>query len=189
MATDYVAEIRRIQPHGPYFLAGHSFGGLVSFEIAQQLVRDGERVNFLALIDTALRDASIEPWSPALGAARVSHRIYSIFLKLQWIRNALLMRQRDLWIRLGCPIPYEHRPAFYERLCVRAGRVYVPKPYIGHVTMFSSAGNSEWHRARWGALAGGGLTVLEVPAGHNDMVLPPYSQLLAEQFDACLDGH
>ena len=44
MAADYVTEIRRVQPHGPYFLAGHSFGGLVSFEIAQQLVRQGERV-------------------------------------------------------------------------------------------------------------------------------------------------
>ena len=52
MAADYVTEIRRVQPHGPYFLAGHSFGGQVSFEIAQQLVREGERVSFLGLIDT-----------------------------------------------------------------------------------------------------------------------------------------
>jgi len=37
MAADYVTEIRRVQPHGPYLLAGHSYGGLVSFEIAQQL--------------------------------------------------------------------------------------------------------------------------------------------------------
>ena len=52
MAADYVLEIRRAQPRGPYFLAGHSFGGLVSFEIAQQLVRAGESVSFLGLIDT-----------------------------------------------------------------------------------------------------------------------------------------
>ena len=54
MAADYVTEIRRVQPHGPYFLAGHSFGGRVSFEIAQQLVRAGESVSFLGLIDTGL---------------------------------------------------------------------------------------------------------------------------------------
>ena len=47
-------EIRRVQPHGPYFLAAHSFGGLVSFEIAQQFARAGERVSFLGLIDTGL---------------------------------------------------------------------------------------------------------------------------------------
>ena len=60
MAADYVAEIRRVQLHGPYFLAGHSFGGRVSFEIAQQLVREGERVSFLGLIDTDLRDTPVE---------------------------------------------------------------------------------------------------------------------------------
>ena len=46
MAADYVTEIRRVQPHGPYFLAGHSFGGRVSFEIAQQLVRAGRTREF-----------------------------------------------------------------------------------------------------------------------------------------------
>ena len=60
MAADYVTGIRRVQPHGPYFIAGHSFGGLVSFEIAQQLIRAGERVDFLGLMDTGLRNVSAE---------------------------------------------------------------------------------------------------------------------------------
>ena len=55
MATSYVAEIRRVQPRGPYFLMGYSFGGWVVFEMAQQLVQEGERVNFLGMIDTRLR--------------------------------------------------------------------------------------------------------------------------------------
>src|SRR5262249_11489259 len=58
MAANFVSEIRRVQPHGPYFLGGYSFGGRVSFEIAQQLVNKGERVSFLGLIDTTLRDTS-----------------------------------------------------------------------------------------------------------------------------------
>src|SRR5262249_30222414 len=47
MAAEYITEIRRVQPHGPYFLAGYSFGGKVSFEIAQQLVHQDERISFL----------------------------------------------------------------------------------------------------------------------------------------------
>ncbi len=61
LATNHVSEIRRVQPRGPYSLAGHSFGGRVSFEIAQQLVREGERVSFLGLIDTKLRDPLVGP--------------------------------------------------------------------------------------------------------------------------------
>jgi hypothetical protein len=52
--------------------------------------------------------------------------------------------------------------------------------------MFSSEGNSEWQRSHWGPLARGGLTLLEVPAGHAPMVSPPHSKLLAEHFDVCL---
>ena len=187
IAADYVAEIRRVQLHGPYFIAGHSFGGRVSFEIVQQLVRDGERVSFLGLIDTALRDTPVDEGLPMSRAPRLSHRVYGFFRKLRWIREAALMRCRTLRLRLGRSVAYEDRPAYYDRLCGRANRQYVPKSYPGHITMFSSAGNSERQRAHWGPLALGGLTVLEVPAGHDDMVLPPYSKLLAEHFDACLD--
>jgi thioesterase domain-containing protein len=101
---------------------------------------------------------------------------------------AVWFRLLDLWFRLGHSIPYEHRHPYYEWLCKRAGRGYVPKPYPSHITMFSSAGNSERQRKHWGPLARGGLTVLEVPTGHNDMASPPHSKVLAEYFDACLDA-
>ncbi|SEQ94295.1 AMP-binding protein [Lentzea albida] len=48
MTATYVEAIRRVQPHGPYALAGYSFGAAVAFEIAKVLEADGERVEFLA---------------------------------------------------------------------------------------------------------------------------------------------
>jgi aspartate racemase len=52
MAADYIKEMRTVQPHGPYFIAGYSLGGVVAFEMAQQLVRSGEKVAVLAIFDT-----------------------------------------------------------------------------------------------------------------------------------------
>src|SRR5579863_1246168 len=52
MATAYAKEIRRKQPHGPYFLGGYCMGGTVAYEIARQLQAQGERVALLALFDT-----------------------------------------------------------------------------------------------------------------------------------------
>jgi len=52
MARFYVGAVRQIQPRGPYFLAGFSFGGLVALEMAQLLLREGETVGFLALLDS-----------------------------------------------------------------------------------------------------------------------------------------
>jgi len=189
MAADYVRQIRRVQPHGPYFLVGHSFGGRVSFEIAQQLVGEGERVSFLGLIDTILGDEGPPGWvSKAMQIGRHSQGFQDLlFRETRLVRSIIRMRQFDLWVRQGRPVPYERQPDYYNWLYIRANRVHRATPYPGHITMFSSVGNSARQRAHWAPLARGGLTVLEMPADHDNMVLPPHSKLLAEYFDACLD--
>jgi acyl carrier protein len=53
MAAHYIAEIKAVQPQGPYRLLGASFGGLIVFEIARQLQRTKEAIDFLAMIDTS----------------------------------------------------------------------------------------------------------------------------------------
>lgn len=52
LAARHIETIRSIQPQGPYRLAGHSFGGVVAYEIAQQLLGDDQPVEFLGLIDS-----------------------------------------------------------------------------------------------------------------------------------------
>jgi len=50
--------MRRAQPAGPYLLAGHSLGGVIAFEMARRLRRDGETVAFLGMFD------SVAPLAP-----------------------------------------------------------------------------------------------------------------------------
>jgi len=54
MTDDYAAALRRVQPTGPYHLAGWSTGGIFAFALAQKLERDGHAVGFVALFDTPL---------------------------------------------------------------------------------------------------------------------------------------
>ncbi|MEM7125427.1 MAG: amino acid adenylation domain-containing protein [Chloroflexota bacterium] len=54
IAGYYISEMRTVQPRGPYQLAGQSSGGLVAFEMANQLVSQGEEVSLLVLLDTYL---------------------------------------------------------------------------------------------------------------------------------------
>jgi amino acid adenylation domain-containing protein len=54
LARQYIALIRRVQPVGPYRIGGMSFGGIVAYEVAQQLEDDGEQVESLLLIDAVL---------------------------------------------------------------------------------------------------------------------------------------
>ncbi|GLW12940.1 hypothetical protein Misp01_80680 [Microtetraspora sp. NBRC 13810] len=52
MAADYVREIRRVRPAGPYRLLGWSFGGVVAHAMAARLQAEGEEVELLALLDS-----------------------------------------------------------------------------------------------------------------------------------------
>ncbi|ACK73338.1 amino acid adenylation domain protein [Gloeothece citriformis PCC 7424] len=52
MASLYVKAIREFQPEGPYQVGGWSFGGVVAYEIAQQLHRQGQKVKRLAILDS-----------------------------------------------------------------------------------------------------------------------------------------
>lgn len=66
MAAQYVQDIRSCFPSGPYLLCGYSAGGLVAWEVAQQLLAQGQRVALLALLDAGLYA------NPALVPERVS---------------------------------------------------------------------------------------------------------------------
>ncbi len=51
MASAYISEIKKVQPKGPYLLCGYCAGGTIAFEMAQQLLDEGETVEKLILID------------------------------------------------------------------------------------------------------------------------------------------
>jgi amino acid adenylation domain-containing protein/non-ribosomal peptide synthase protein (TIGR01720 family) len=88
MAELYVRAIRTVQPHGPYWLGGHSLGGQIAYEMAQQLRRAGEEVALVAVMDTFApggRAGTIgEGWDDA-----------------RWMRELVDMIERFLDVRLG----------------------------------------------------------------------------------------
>jgi amino acid adenylation domain-containing protein len=67
IASYYISEIFEQNPSGPYNLAGYSFGGIVAFEMAKQLIARGKKVNMLAIFDTfADNSPNIDRWVPNL---------------------------------------------------------------------------------------------------------------------------
>ena len=61
MAACFIKDMRKVQPHGPYSLGGHSFGGKVAFEMAQQLIKEGEAVALLAIFEAPAPGEGITP--------------------------------------------------------------------------------------------------------------------------------
>lgn len=80
MADCYLAAIRKIQPTGPYYLSGYSYGGLVAFEMGRRLHAEGEAVDFLALLDTATNSRQ---WPLRVWAGQTLQRLRHHALKLR----------------------------------------------------------------------------------------------------------
>ena len=70
MAANYINAMRMVQPEGPYHVGGYCFGGVVAFEVAQQLIRAGQRVGLLVIIDIPVSE--LRPLQKRSLAARVT---------------------------------------------------------------------------------------------------------------------
>jgi thioesterase domain-containing protein len=206
LARDYCAALRLVQPKGPYHLVGFSFGGAVAYEIAQQLTAAGERVAFLALIDS--RNPTQALPAPGLNPRFVARRIVNqarIVRRLgaragarylrEWsaiARERSLIELREL---LDRRLPSRLRPLLWadpippsEREWMAADSNaydrYRPAPYPGRVTFLWPEHKQlppEVFDARrgWAELALGGFDVRRIPGGHLTVLVEPLAAITA----------
>jgi thioesterase domain-containing protein len=190
MADLYLAEIRRVQPHGPYLLGGYSGGGVVAYEIAQRLRQEGERVGLLAFLDT---------FCPILPPAATQYTMRDRLKRLaaegpgyvvRWPRQffdrqktrADLLRAR-WYARRGRPVPLHLRELYMTDSYLRAQANYRPEAFPGEVTLFraSDVPPIYQHIGRelgWGPFVKGMLDIVEVPGSHDSLVQEPNVSIL-----------
>jgi thioesterase superfamily protein/AMP-binding enzyme/phosphopantetheine binding protein len=118
LAAHYIEEVRRAQPNGPYFLIGYSWGGLVAYEMAQQLTASGEVVELVALVDTLLpvalkhsfgdRAVKIISYPPSKFVERLKYKVKTR-LNRKWLKYNIKLTLRK-W-RYGSTY---YRPDFFD---------------------------------------------------------------------------
>ncbi|MGP3966093.1 alpha/beta fold hydrolase, partial [Streptomyces sp. 6N223] len=80
VAEDCVAAMKRVQPHGPYYLLGHSFGGTVAHAMAALLHRNGERVELIVSLDAEpARHIKEEEWDVLTDTGRMYAEMLELF--------------------------------------------------------------------------------------------------------------
>lgn len=198
-AALYISEIRKKQPQGPYFLVGYSFGGLVTFEMARQFAAQGQAVGLLALLD-APEWRYLAGQQGALKARNRLSRYREILGKILFTRQRsgyLTDRLRGRTIsliysacrRLGLRLP--QNLGTIQDMNLFAAAQYVPKPYAGRVTVFSTkpAVRMAMHddTLGWGELALEGVEIHEIPGDHSDITSEPNVRVLSQKLALCLE--
>jgi len=92
MATYYLQEIRAFQPEGPYYLGGGWVGSLIAYEMAQQLLAQGQQVGLLAIFDVWV--PGHPKWPRNVTALQKKWSFYRIRLATHW-QNIKLARKAE----------------------------------------------------------------------------------------------
>jgi acetoacetyl-CoA synthetase len=203
MARDYIALMRSVQGTGPYTVGGHSFGGLVAFEIAQQLVRMGETVDQVILIDTGIH-ARFLPLNQYVRyrASRPIQDIRSVLKvppgqRLQYLQGKAGVLLDRVRIRLGkqplraaavggAEDEAELPPALrrVRGAAFIAFRSCRPTDYEGHIVYVRAEERERFDpEPVWRKVSKGGLDVHWVSGDHLSMITEPHVQALARVMD------
>ena len=198
IAAGFLKEIRELQPEGPYYLAGMCMGGVVAYEMAQQLRAAQQEIGLLILLET---------WPPVGTWGRLLRPGARLLTVLRLIRSRLRLyaqtlarlegRQRMKFLlgrlrMLGQMVAQRDvfrgdRSEFYQDVVNQADLIayqeYEPRPYAGRVVFFRAEGRRvtahQDRRLAWRQLITGDLDVQTVPGDDSGLMLAePHVQVL-----------
>ena len=197
MATRYLEHLRTLAPHGPYSLGGWCFGGVIAFEVAQQLRAAGEDIDLIAAIDTRAPIPANMPQSADDATL------------LSWFaRDLAVPSGKTLDIpaeelrALGADAAFDHILARASAIGVLAEgadraqvlryfaaylangialQTYTPGPVELDLLLLRAVDESADYGPSlgWENLVKGSLTVVDVPGDHNSVMYPPHATAVA----------
>lgn len=183
MAEQYVSAIQSVDPHGPYQLIGYSAGGVIAFEMAQQLRKAGHQIALLAMIDTLTPAAAMDVpkplkklwlmrnWSLKFALQRFRERHASHALETSHAQ-ALQRLASGAWLTPELVEPY-----LFRHIVTVQGR-YKPAPYSGPMVLYkASNATAQYLNAGkflgWQAHIDGPIKIIGIPGSHNSMMQEP----------------
>lgn len=200
MAAEYVEAMRAVCPTGPYCLGGWSLGGVVAYEMAQQLRRQGEAIRVLLLLDTTIPQ----------GAANQQYLTGETSTGLEYGLDVTLEQLGELGPDQQLPYLWDHarklgvideaapeslvkqvlsdlKRLFHSHL--QLASQYAIKPYPGRIILMrpldAPVEVATTPDRGWRQLARD-VDVHFVPGQHHSMVKEPHVKVLARKLQACL---
>ena len=211
LAAHYLEEIRKLQPAGPYYFLGYSFGGLLAFEMSQQLQAAGQQVKMLGMLDTFLMNGVRAAEQKRTMIGSLKRKVLSLCRhagRLAFGPDRRSYLTEDVAERVDATIG-QGRQFIYGILKARgrsipkfllrakdinwfAARRYQALFYPGRITLFRAITPLKYldmptdRELGWGPLAGRGVEVREIPGTHREIMREPNVTVLAREVSASL---
>jgi len=201
MATQYIRELQKYQPAGPYLLGGSSFGGMVAYEMALQLEQQGEDTPLLVLIDTPAPGhiSNKGQWKEDVDVMAFILKVGSgIEVSADELRK---MDEQTRWAWFVEKIGGDSSESsqmqsriFMDlfRANTQAMFTYQPQPWDGKAIFFSAmeqyAFDTKATEKVWNKLIRGTLTIYPVPGNHLTINTQPSVKIVADHLQRAINS-
>jgi thioesterase domain-containing protein/acyl carrier protein len=175
IAAHFIHEMRSVRPHGPYLLGGYSFGGVVAYEMAKQLMAAGDDVPLLVLFDT---------YAPS-EFKRVMDEEERFYFPL---KNGLMRLAANWYLKRNKPLPGKLRHFYIIDVYDQAIRAYQAGTYNGPLTIFKAEHSIGPDHMGWAKKDPASLAIHIVPGDHYNLVKEPHVKTVAQELAKCLEA-
>jgi amino acid adenylation domain-containing protein len=194
MAAHYIADVRKVQPHGPYHLLGYSFGGTVVLEMAHQLRAVGEEVALIGMIDSKSKDYEEQLTRLTSVQTKINRRVNRFRgntgslgwnARLKYIAEKVTTRAIRLSCTLAASLHMKQVPAFMRSaydINYVAVQNYKTRPYDGQLILFRATWQGEEqgeYDLGWNPIFKQSVIIHDLPGDHERIFLEPNIEQLA----------
>ncbi|GAB3429675.1 non-ribosomal peptide synthetase [Niabella aquatica] len=202
IAARYLTEVLEQNPEGPYILIGYSYGGIVAYEMARQLITMGKEIKMLGILDTNVSDRSI----PNAMMPRMFFKIKRQLKKVVFISSNLFRHPKDVikyqLLLFNKRFNKSYKEEADEQVYDYANTVveaydkayiaYEMKPFNLSVHVFRVKERiyfiDDFAYLGWKKYAEDGVAVHDMAGDHKTFLLPPNNKILAEKIQAVVNG-
>jgi thioesterase domain-containing protein len=203
MASHYLAAILAANPTGPYALAGYSFGGIIAYEMARQLLAMGKEVKFLGMFDTyAYQSISEYSWLRRVltqSQEALLERLYLLVLlrknpgatmklKLNSLKQKLSQLHRTKKEIYEQKYGHPYQIGLAQQAAIQRYKL-VPQPLKVH--LFRNEERAfyvpDFEHLGWRPFALHGISRHDIPGNHNHIFAPPHDQQAARIIQEALN--
>jgi len=206
MAAHYIDAIAKVNPNGPYAIAGFSFGGVVAFEMTRQLKKQGKAVSLTALLDSYVDSSYYCKTYQQKKLARyydVNRRRLAFLMEMLTSWKAFKHRSNTkkeyiLKMYFGKKDILSEEEALALEQFTEANRMvqkiidcYHLKPQNIEVDLFRAENDDSYKldpiHLGWKKVALKGVVIHNIPGDHLDIVEPPNDKVLAKMLQTILN--
>lgn len=203
IAEHYISSIIKSNPNGPYALAGYSFGGIIAFEMAKQLINQGKKVSVLAMLDSYVYPHYYytSPLRKKIESSiyQMNWRLFDlklIFKSKKYLKSRFNGKKERLFhfyynkIKKNKHIDPEYiQDNFKVTEMVREKYHLTPLPI--EIDLFRAKSQAHYMHDTmylgWKNIALNGISIHEVPGNHAEIFSPPFDKEAALILQNTLD--